>query len=649
MATDKSDRDDFWDIDKLVPKKRGRLSPFASSSPARDVEIPAKAESPARDVEIPAKAESPTRDVEIPTDRSTEAGRAEDNTPRPESERRLGNTAQRTSSVEEFTYTPEGDGLIKSVTVRHFIDKYDFYDNFRKSALIYYDYRPTARAEFAQFYSYMPQYSQLNPGQKAYYFFWRAEMERGRFLKTDYSYVYLYVYEILNLPDKIPPEEGVMLLCRVWREYRRALPRLDLYFAIWVQDYCLVHRLKCPMKEIEDFIFDVISSSTFKEFYISDIGRFGGTGTSALLAYLSDYDWRRGKYAAGDPDADPEKRSKQATEYRIHMEGAMSLLFRDLWDDCIATAKGGKAQTVRRDAFPNALCTHTVKGKLEVEFYPIASATGLRTGVTAAVRYTENKIRALMGIRSRLAIKDLPNDYRRIIDYYFDAIERSEKKKREREAAPEYMRLYDAPTVGMSLSGADEIERASWDTTARLVVGMEGATDYDTARLVVGIEGTADYDTTRFAPENPADNAENSAPPDENAKVNAENSAKPNESANNNAPNGKNNDISADTAAGKSDTDTANTSPADAGIAETSTADGDTYGLSAEEIAYIAHLCLGKEYTPTAVPADTLVEKINEAFADGFGDVIIEPSEDGYAIIEDYREDITKWLYKITK
>ena len=573
MAIDKNDRDDFWDIDKLVPKKRGTLSTFASSDPARDVEISS---------------------VTDPTKKDHEQSRVEDNTRRPESERQLGDLAARSTSVEELSYIPDGDGLIKSVRIHRFVDKYDFYENFRKSALIYYDYRPTARVEFAKFYSFMPQYSQLTPQQKAYYFYWRTEMQRERFIKTDYSYVYLYVYEVLNLPDKIPPHEGVRLLCRVWREYRKELPRLDLYFAIWVQDYCLVHRLECPMTEIEDFIFDVISASSFKEFYISDIGRRAGSGTSALLAYLSDYDWRRVKYAAGDPDADAEKKKRQSVEYRMHMEGAMSLLFRDLWDDCITTAKAEGTQTVKRDAFPNSLCTQTVKCKLEVEYYPIASATGLRIGVTSAVRYTENKIRALMGIRSRLAIKDLPNDYRRIIDYYFDTIEKIEQKKRERESAPEYMRLYDAPSVGLSFAGADEIERASWDTTARLVMGTEEDMDVSISPTSAEIPlETAKPETVHRAD---VTNANEMTAPD-----------------------------------------------------TTSVGDADTYGLSDEDIAYLSYLCLGTEYTPTAIPPDTLAERINEAFADSFGDVIIEPSEDGYAVIEDYREDVTEWLNKITK
>ena len=43
---------------------------------------------------------------------------------------------------------------------------------------------------------------------------------------------------------------------------------------------------------------------------------------------------------------------------------------------------------------------------------------------------------------------------------------------------------------------------------------------------------------------------------------------------------------------------------------------------------------------------ESIVEKINEAFSDGFGDIIIEPSDSGFAIIEDYREEILEWLKK---
>ena len=50
------------------------------------------------------------------------------------------------------------------------------------------------------------------------------------------------------------------------------------------------------------------------------------------------------------------------------------------------------------------------------------------------------------------------------------------------------------------------------------------------------------------------------------------------------------------------------------------------------------------------MPEDAIAEKINEAFADNFGDVVLELSDDGeYRVIEDYFEEIGEGLRKITK
>ena len=173
------------------------------------------------------------------------------------------------SYTDDF-YEPVDMPLLRKVTIRHFNDRYDFYDGFRKSAILYYDVRGT-KCDFVPFYSYMPQYIQMNASQKAYYFYLRDEIRKGNYIRADYSYLYLYVYEILNLPEHIPPQEGIQILCTLWGAYRKDLPRIDKYFSLWVQDYCLVWKLPSPTKLISDFIFDILKNCTLSEFYLSDI------------------------------------------------------------------------------------------------------------------------------------------------------------------------------------------------------------------------------------------------------------------------------------------------------------------------------------------------------------------------------------------
>ena len=544
------EKDDFWNIEKLLPKKRSSLGTFRTSSPITTYEVPGE----------------------------TVVSTGE----RSEEERKLSFANVKSAEKQEgqLTYEPTEAGLIKRVTVRKNIDRYDFYDSFRKAALIYFDYK-TPKCDFAEFYSYMPQYSQLSQSQKNYYFYWRSEMRRGKYIKTDYSYVYLYVYEILNLPDKIPAEKGIELLCNVWREYRAALPRIDLYFSIWVQDYCLVHRLPAPVELISDFVHEAISSTSMKEFYLSDISKVGIRGVGAMLAYLSDYDWRRGKFILGVPSKSENEGKITAVitheSYKAHMERAMYLLLSAVWEKRI---KGSEVKTtlVKRDAFPNSLCTHSVKSRLEIEYVSIESLEEVRQEITSAVRYTENKLRALMGIKARLAVKNLPDEYRYIIDKYFESLFEKEREIQRKASIPEYEKLYEAPSEDLSFSGADEIELASWDTTARLVEADNGVAEEPVATV---------------------DNTEAEVLQMEQI---------------------------------------------------TSASSVDTYGLSVECIDYIRYILYGnsdKNYG--RVETENFADRINEAFSDFFGDVILESDGENYTIIEDYKEDVIEWLQKITK
>ena len=525
-------RDDFWDLDKIVPKKKNAMSTFNTSTFSKEHVIQG----------------SKTEDY---------------------NERRLTllDFSRPLETVEETSYAPEKEGLINKVTIKKFADRYDFYGNFRKAAIVYRDYK-TEKCEFATFYSYMPQYSQLTSPQKQYYFYFRDMVRRGKFIKSDYSYLYLLVYEILNMPDYIKPEDGVVMLCKLWREYRNSLPKIDSYFATWIQDYCLVHRLSCPMEYISEFIFDVISASDFKEFYLSEMGVAGDAGTDAMIAYLSDYDWRKCRYRT------PENKEL----YAKHMIGAMDRMFLSIFGGSKLLSVCNEVTTIERDAFPHSLCTHAVKCRLVIEYSPLSRDLRLREIVTMGVRYAENKLRSVLGVKSRLAIKNLPEEYKLAIDSYFNSMLEAEAKKRRIENLPEYEKLYDAPREKISFEGADEIEKASWSTTARLVSEEDVLEE-----LIINSEHTTEEARQQI---------------DKSVQTDEDN--------------------------------------------------GDTYGLSIEEIDLISRIA-EKEICDGDLTIQEKIDRINECFANGFRDIIIESDGEMFRIIEDYERDVKEWLSKHRK
>lgn len=525
MPADRQEKDDFWDLDKLAPKSKKTLSPFATRSPMVEYTDSYRAAPP------------------------TDSG-----------DRRLTSLPASPHGFQRQgeSYTPAHQRLIRRVTVRRYEGRYMFYDSFRRSAELYYDVHGTP-SPFVPFYSYMPQYQQMSREQKDYYFYWRDEVRAGRYIKTDVSYVYLHAYEIINLPEKQTLEEGLRRLVMLWRTYRRVLRGIDKHFSVWIQDFCLLYRLSPPVELVCELLPELLSATTFKEFYLIDEGDMSSDGIRTLLSYFSDYDYHAGRYYT--------KENKEAVDR--HMSAALGPILSRILSD--TDAVHAPTALLVREAFPNSLCTHEVKCRLEIEYHPLTRAAALRSAVTAAVKYTENRLRALLGVKSRLAIRDLHDEDKALIDRYFDELLRAERREQQRRTVPSYEEKYDVPREALSFVGADDIERTSWDNTLRLVSEEEAAELY--------------------APPPPAD-----------GRVLREEPPPP--------------------AAQASDTD--------------------TYGL-AEEALDALRKALGGGFT-SDMQTDALAEQINEAFSQGFGDIVLERQGDAYTVIEDYREDVRIWL-----
>lgn len=444
---DRQTKDDFWDIEKLLPKKKSSLSAFSTRSPM---------------TEYTDLVATPPRTQDSDACRLTA----------------IPAHAAFTSTAE--SYTPAHQKLLRRVTVRRYEGRYMFYDSFRRAAELYYDVHGSP-SPFVPFYSFMPQYQQMSREQKDYYFYWRDEVRAGRYIRTDVSYVYLYAYEIINLPEKCSAEEGLRKLLLLWKTYRKELRGIDKYFSVWIQDFCLIYRLTPPADLLDGCLAELISLTSFKEFYLFDTDAMTAEGLRSLLFYFSDYDYHTSRYYTAD--------SREA------FEGHMCAVLGPLLSHIVATVDMAYAPTslLVREAFPNSLCTYEVKCRLEIEYYPLARAAELRSAVTAAVKYTENRLRASLGVKSRLSVRGLSEEHKAHIDVYFDTLFRKVLAEQRKQHTPEYEHKYDAPKETLSFVGADDIERLSWKNTMRLVVDAEETERTDVTPLTPATVPVAEH------------------------------------------------------------------------------------------------------------------------------------------------------------
>ncbi len=350
----------------------------------------------------------------------------------------------------EYSHSP----LLYHVAVYPWPQRYNFYQRFVSDAQRYYAVHGAPCAP-VPYFSYMPQYAQLGHDQLAWYLWLREQLRSGTYPEdVDFPYILLYIYEIINLPDKLAPQEGAAQLAGVWLAYRARYRELDKYLSEWMCDYCLTYQIPMP-PALRPLLDTAIRASSLKEFYIASLSEEEETllPPSALIAAASDYSYRASRYYA-----------ENAAVYDEWIPAAVSAAVGGMGLDP-ARDLMRQAHT-ERDAFCGSLCAQTVKRRIVIDYYSFARSYGMRAEVTAAVKLAENAVRRILRIKSRLAVPDAPEAVRAAVGAYFASRGTPSRAASAEEEA--YERFYDAPEEGLDLSRSRAIEEESWTNTELL-------------------------------------------------------------------------------------------------------------------------------------------------------------------------------------
>ena len=602
-AARKREMDDFWDVEKLLPDRPARRVPPARREAVSAVEVELTAPKPTPNAER-ASAVDATPVSSVPLTITSGEQTDSETSSETETTRYVPPHRQGDGNTPLVEYKPDGV-LLHRVRVYGWQAGYHYFDGFVEDALRFHAQKPPKTAEKTSFFSYFPQYAQLSHRAEAWYLYWREFVRQGRYLDTDYAYILLYLFELINLPVTSPAQgrDRRDAMAKVWMAYRRPYPQLDHYMCEWLCDYCLIHDLTAPVDLLAPALDAIIGEARLKEFYLSAAVRLPeGEGQSAaetalatasiLMRHCCQYDYRKSKFAQG--------------EHKKLFDSTIPAAVAHVLPLLLGGGKNGRPavtmldSTVTRDAFVGGLCSYRNKRRIEVEYTSFSRSHELRFLMGDMVKHVENRLRSWIGVRSRLSVMALPTPLRDGLDEYLAPLEPPKSavpvKKKEVER-PAYEALYDLPRKALSSADAAAIEAESWETTRILVEAFE-----DTR----GVNDVADGATNEVA------QSTGEAPLGGNDDALA---AKTEE----NGENGK----------GESALPLAPYVPfIKAALV------GDTAALRA------AAKGLGK------MP-DALADEINALTADGeIGDIILE--EDGmggYTVIEDYRDSVMELLH----
>ena len=362
-----------------------------------------------------------------------------------------------------YEYQPDSP-FLRRVTVSDWPSRYTFYARFRENALREFD-QPGEEAPFVPFFSYLPQFSQMKPEQIAFYRYFRSMLCRGTPIPADTGYLLLYLYELINLPEKYPPETALEKMCTVWLTYRKTCPKLDRYLGEWITDLCLIHRLPCPREALSPIVNTVLRYASLKEFFLG--GSREDAYFHALFSFESEYNFFASKYIT------PENKHL----FEEHIPNAFYYACRKLSekDGRFSPRADAFAESVQvRDAFSAALCAFDVKKKIEVVYLAYQRTGGLRPLVTDMIKFAENCLRRSLGIRAKMSTLFLDAPMKEAIGEYFALhVKAPEKKKEKAPEVSEFEALYQPRETVLSVDSALSIEKASWSEAEKLVEGFD--------------------------------------------------------------------------------------------------------------------------------------------------------------------------------
>ena len=421
------ERDDFWDLPEITPKRKHTSVSGSSPTDTDAVSLSFGDTAERKKYIIPGR---------------TAADR---------------NVEKRSEVILE--YQPQ-DSLILSVKICKWPSDYSFYNRFLLDAHKYYRVK-CDEAPFVPFFSYLPQYNQMNIDQLRFYLYWRRQASRGNYIKTDYSYIFLYLYELINLEDVSTPEKRLSAMCSLLAGYRKSFSSLDRYLGEWICDFCLIHRLGPPEDLSEEIISDLMSIVSLREFYIKSRENVHDTAMRDLIVRNNTYNYESSSaYSA-----------KTKSIFDTHL--IRSVIYTLEKTEHIKDGEPQLEKTrVSRTAYNGALCVSETKCRIDAEYLSLNRSYRFRGMITSLVKCAENNIRASLGIKSRLSEAGLSKETVAVMKEYYAKYLPPQSYKKEKRVTPEEAiryELYEAKDVGFDPASAAEIEHTSWELTKRLV------------------------------------------------------------------------------------------------------------------------------------------------------------------------------------
>lgn len=250
--------------------------------------------------------------------------------------------------------------------------------------------------------------------QKKWYFYWRSQVRNGNYIQTDLSYIFVYIYELINDVGFNDPLDGYYKLNAVWQVYRGTLPKLDNYLPDWIFDFLILHKLN---DKIDEFMQDcrknrnpILLNIYIQKHYIEQNEPISVSDIKALASYQIEKSkfWQEGHA--------PIMREKTEVIFKKINTEMLNQYKKNLFQMFCPSLTVSKY----RQCYISAVYDGTES--YYIEYPDFVSHKPITEFIDSILRYTENKLREQTGFKGRLRGINIEDDWKRLIDSEFGTV-----------------------------------------------------------------------------------------------------------------------------------------------------------------------------------------------------------------------------------
>jgi len=277
-------------------------------------------------------------------------------------------------------------------------------------------------AEPVLYMQYWPTYSSMNPDQQRWYFYWRTRVRQGAFLPTDLSYIFVHVYELLNLIETTEVDQAVARLKVLWQTYRSQHPRLDNYLPDWAGDLLA---LKSSISAAMDWWSECLPltdhlPSPVINLIVNQYTQAGGTGDMPyhLWAKLTAYHPRNKFYQEYNKDGQLDRAYEKAIRV------AAGFWQRTASQTILERFTSSELRRMRKPIFASALVGYPHPQEIDLGLSrDYLGDARLSDQLTAVVKYAENILRKQARYPSKLSGVKLEPDLAKVLEIAFAPVQ----------------------------------------------------------------------------------------------------------------------------------------------------------------------------------------------------------------------------------